>query len=120
MEELDEVLSGKLDLRELQAQVQVWTEHNFGEQAPYRPLLGVVEEVGELCHAQLKNEQGIRSPKADEGGWYADKRDAVGDIVIYLMNYCTEAGIEFHDAVKATWHKVSARNWVDNPEDGIS
>ena len=51
----------RLTLEELQAVQREWVEHNFPNRTNYHPLLGAVEEIGELCHAHLKYEQGIRS-----------------------------------------------------------
>ena len=47
-------------------------------------LLGICEEAGELCHAQLKKEQGIRGTIEQHD---AAMKDAVGDIMIYAINY---------------------------------
>ena len=76
-----------LDLIQLQREVQAWTAKNFPNNKPYQPLLGVAEEVGELCHAHLKQEQGIRNTTQ------ANKEDAVGDIIIYLADYCNRNNI---------------------------
>jgi hypothetical protein len=52
------------DLRKFQQEQKDWSKRNFPTQnTPYRPLLGVMEEVGELSHAHLKAEQGIREMK---------------------------------------------------------
>lgn len=71
-------------LQELQECVFRWQNYNFGEQVNEYALMGVCEEAGELCHAQLKLEQNIRGSveKHEE-----EMLDAVGDIMIYLMNY---------------------------------
>ena len=74
-----------MDLKKLQTIAVRLSKRNFGEHygSGYRNLLGVAEEVGELCHAQLKGEQGIRhTPKEIK----KMKMDAVGDIVIFLAN----------------------------------
>ncbi len=106
-----------MDLRRLQAEVAEWSAKNFGTPygSGYRPLLGVVEEVGELSHAHLKVEQGIRG---GQDHW-VDKVDAVGDILIYLADYCAGQGIDMDDAVRKTWDKVRQRDWKKNPESGV-
>ena len=48
-----------VSLRLLQKEVGEWSRENFPDNQQYHPLLGVSEEVGELCHAHLKMEQGI-------------------------------------------------------------
>ncbi len=94
------------------AEVGNWATQNFGKQEPYRPLLGVMEEVGELCHAQLKSEQGIRTNEDHE----EDKVDAIGDIVIYLAHYCDLIGVDLSVCINRTWDKVKQRDWNKNPE----
>lgn len=70
------------------------------------PILGIVEEVGELVRASL----------------YVDLKDeqvdAVGDIALYLLDFCNKAGIDFEDAVRTTAAKVHARDWNVNQVNG--
>lgn len=70
-------------LPDLKAELFKWQSYNFGEQKERRMVLGICEEAGELCHAHLKLEQGIRG---DEKSLKAEARDAIGDICIYAMN----------------------------------
>jgi hypothetical protein len=72
----------------MQEQVGEWSAENFGtEQPPEYPLIGAGEEMGELTTSVLKRAQGI-----DDSEKYADRvgpdaeKDAVGDIVIYLLD----------------------------------
>lgn len=102
-----------MNLFRLQVEVGEWSQRNFGDQPSYRPLLGVVEEVGELSHAHLKHEQGIRG--MDDQLAKAAKVDAVADIIVYLADYCHRSEIDLDKAVTETWEKVSRRNWKDNP-----
>lgn len=76
-------------LHDLQESLYSWQVYNFGEQDSERVLLGMCEESGELCHAQLKLEQGIRGTAEKHE---ADMRDAVGDICIYMLNYLSMMG----------------------------
>lgn len=99
----------------LQAEAGIWQEKNFGAQPAYRNLLGVSEEVGELAHAHLKGEQGIRLTPEEVR---AKKIDAVGDIVIFLANYCTSSGIDFQKAVEITWAEARKRVWNAKKEAG--
>lgn len=69
-------------LSEIQAELKVWTIYNFGKQESIIPILGMIEELGELTHAHLKELQGIR--KSD---FLADKKDALADFTIYLLNW---------------------------------
>ncbi len=76
----------KLDLDEIQREHALWIKKNFPSRPDksFHPLLGVVEEVGELSHAVLKRDQGIRLNE-NHG---ENIKDAVGDIVIYLLDFC--------------------------------
>lgn len=103
---------GPFDLKDFQDGVGRWSEKNFGDQPSSNPLLGVVEEVGELSHAHLKGLQGIRHTPDEIK---AMKVDAVGDIMVYLADYCHREGIDLEQAVIDTWQKVSKRDWVENP-----
>jgi NTP pyrophosphatase (non-canonical NTP hydrolase) len=91
---------------------------NFGEKvgSGYQPLLGAMEELGELAHAQLKSEQGIRMNEDHR----ANKIDAIADVIIYLADYCNGQGIDLEDALRTTWNQVRQRDWTRNKETGTS
>ena len=103
------------ELTRLQDAVQEWQQRNFAPILPHQPLLGLQEEVGELAHAHLKQEQGIRGTWAEH---QQAKTDAVGDIAIYLAAYCAVNGIDLGAAVDETWAKVSQRDWRADPQNG--
>ena len=104
----------------LQSQHLMWLENNFPDQKPHQPLLGLAEEVGELCHIHLKGEQGIRDYSDGLGGpkWRKDVMDTVGDIVIFLASYCNSVGIDLEASVDDTWGRVKQRNWARDPHLG--
>jgi len=64
-----------------------------------------MEEGGELAHAFLKRHQGIRKVTLDDVG------DAVGDIIVYLADFCNAYGIDLQESVDETWDKVKYRDW---------
>ena len=69
-----------------------------------------MEEVGELSHAHLKREQGIRGT---EGEHTLAIEDAVADIVIFLADYCNSQGIDLESTVVRVWDTVvKPRDWV--------
>ena len=37
-------------IADLQEEHRLWVEHNFPDQEQHQPLLGIIEEVGELSH----------------------------------------------------------------------
>jgi NTP pyrophosphatase (non-canonical NTP hydrolase) len=104
-----------IDLKDVQWQVGRWSCENFGIQPPHRQLLGLVEEVGELAHARLKYEQGIRGTESE---LRAEEVDAVGDIMIYLLDYCHNRGIDAEATLVDTWAAVSRRDWKHNAKTG--
>lgn len=109
-----------MNIREIQEQVTHWARANFADKPDgtvdyHKPFMGLVEEVGELSHALLKQEQGIRGPFAEHED---EAKDAVGDIMIYLFHLCGERGWDLEDIVVDTWNKVSKRDWKSNPVNG--
>ena len=102
-------------IKELQQEVTEWSRRNFPNNKPYHPLLGVGEEVGELMHAHLKMEQQIRVNEDHK----AEQIDAVGDLFIYLLDYCSRTNINAEEAIINTWQEVKKRDWTKNKNDGI-
>lgn len=98
-------------LRRVQDEQRPWVKHNFGDRPSWMPLLGVMEELGELAHAHLKREQGIRTNEDHD----AKARDAVADIVIFLADYCSATGIDLESVVLETWEQVKQRDWKADP-----
>ena len=105
-----------MNLQQLQLEVAQWSFEQFGGKhgSGYRPLLGAVEELGELAHAHLKQEQGIRTNEDHQ----ANKIDAVADTIIYLADYCSQQGIDLGQAVRVTWSEVRQRDWKADKEKG--
>lgn len=92
-----------------------WLERNFPGTSPTLQLLGVGEEYGELCHAELKGQQGIRHTPAAISNM---KADAVADVFIFLVGYCHASGIDFEKALDVAWTEVKARDWRVDPMTG--
>lgn len=88
-----------MNLETFQAEQKAWTEKNFGVGPADHPLLGLFEEFGELCHAELKAAQGIRGDSAKHE---VAAKDAIGDIVIYFADYATKRGVPFIEMTTAT------------------
>ena len=104
-------------LRDVQIEQRPWVARNFGDDRPaYHPLLGAVEELGELAHAHLKHEQKIRGMSQYE--FETKAADALGDIVIYLCDYASAMGFDLQDVVLQTWESVKKRDWVADPHLG--
>lgn len=104
------------ELLMLQNHVSAWADYNFGSVPSWQPLLGVGEEVGELNHAHLKQAQKIRG-YTDEVA-LAAKKDAIGDIIIFLANYCGRENIDLGECVETAWKEVRQRDFVQWPLTG--
>jgi len=63
----------------------------------------------------LKREQGIRGHEHD-----AEARDAIGDIIIYLLHFCSFNGWSMAEIINETWEQVRKRDWIKYPGDGVS
>lgn len=107
----------ELDLDDLQAEIFSWQTKNFGDQPAHRSFFGVVEEVGELSHAILKHEQAIRGTPEEH---VAAAKDAIGDAMIFLLNYCSAHGYSLAKILRETWAEVSQRDWIKFPGNGLT
>jgi NTP pyrophosphatase (non-canonical NTP hydrolase) len=103
-------------LSRLQDEHREWLKHNFPDQQAHDALLGLAEEVGELAHAHLKAQQGIRGTLEEHR---EEARDAIGDIVIYLASYCNTNGYDLNQCVASAWEVVKNRDWKANPYHGV-
>ena len=108
------------DLRRLQDEVGEWSRENFGEEQPdIYPLMGAVEEVGELHHSVLKQLQGIRLEEEDVGE--EAELDAVGDIIVYLADFCERRDLSLAEAVELAWYgEVKDREWDSDVNTEVS
>jgi NTP pyrophosphatase (non-canonical NTP hydrolase) len=106
----------RLSLADFQAAIAVWVHRQpFGKNQPsWQPLLGIVEEIGELAHAHLKEEQKIRTNENHD----ANAKDAVGDVFIYLMGYCISRGWSLEECIERAWDEVKKRDWNTNKHNG--
>jgi len=97
----------------MQEELSTWERLNFDvpkdvEKRELRMLAGVTEELGELSHAILKRQQGIRGTAEQH---HAAALDAIGDITIFLMQMCSTWGVSFGDVVTGVAHNVMKRQW---------
>lgn len=114
-----------MSLREIQQEIGEWSRRNFGDQVSkstgqvlgsLSPLLGVQEELGELCHVVLKRHQGIRGYD-DDAKYQAERDDAMADIMVYLCDYASREGVDLEAVLTMTWNKVKSRDWTKRPQD---
>jgi NTP pyrophosphatase (non-canonical NTP hydrolase) len=107
-------------LEALQEAQLYWSIYNFPQTTVYEQFMGVVEEVGELSHVLLKRAQGIRQNTHTEEEYKAKIADCVGDVCIFLMNFCSRNGLSLWDCIDKTWREVSKRNWRKYPYNGVN
>jgi NTP pyrophosphatase (non-canonical NTP hydrolase) len=103
------------DFEQLQFEQRNWQDQNFPNAGRHECFYGVVEEIGELSHALLKMDQGIRGTQQEH---MAEVKDAIGDIIIYLAGLSNKRGINLQEAVETAWDEVKQRNWVKYPKTG--
>ncbi len=103
-------------LGDIEQEVAHWGRYNFPDATSDEQFLGVVEEVGEIAHAILKGKQGIRgySPEDEE-----EIKDGIGDLIIFLLNYCDRRGWSLLEILQDTWEIVKQRDWIEFPENGL-
>lgn len=106
------------DLAKLQSELHVWRERNFPNADADQQREGLVEEVGELHKAHLKQKQGIRGYAGEYGD--EEQKDAVGDILIYLAGYCSYRGWNMQTILETTAYTVMQRDWIKYPKDGLT
>lgn len=101
----------------MQGEIRRWREYNFPDGTSDQQFLGMTEELGELAHAILKGQQGIRGYSPDDT---AEIKDAVGDLMIYLICFCALNGWDTLEILQDVWDEVRKRDWQENPKTGIS
>lgn len=104
-----------VSLSSLTEEVGVWADRNFGDRPYHQAVLGIAEEAGELAHAQLKLEQGIRGTQEEH---ITEMKDALGDIIVYMADLCYLRGFDFEEIILETWRKVRQRNWTKDSTKG--
>lgn len=107
-------------LARAQDQLHEWRERNFPRADSTQQLLGVVEELGELSHIHLKAIQRIRQGRMSPAEIQRLKEDAIGDIIIYLMGYCSYEGLSLSHCLDEAGAEVLERDWLTNPQYGGS
>lgn len=106
-----------MHLMPVQSRIHTWRQQNFPNADATQQLLGIAEEAGELAHAHLKQMQGIRG---DDNLHIEEAKDAIGDLVIYIMGYCSYRGWDLETIVRDTAEHVLKRDWIADPLAGES
>lgn len=102
----------------LQTRLHLWRQKNFPDADAAQQFLGMVEELGELAHARLKHEQGIRD-LGEIDAFKQAEQDAIGDLLIYLFGYCSYRGFQVDHLIEDVAREVMKRDWVKYPGTGF-
>lgn len=86
-----------LTWKRLQSEQRAWSDFNFDPHTFLWPLWGTIEELGELVHARLKQEQGIRGTPEEH---LANQKDAIGDGIVFLSDVCSQKGWDLGELAK--------------------
>ena len=101
----------------LQRDLHNWRKRNFPTTATVtHQFMGMVEELGELAHAMQKQAQGIRGTFEEHD---AKQKDAIADLVIYAMGFCSARGWNFESLVEDTATDIMKRDWQRYPYNGV-
>ncbi len=90
-----------VDLIAIQEEQITWSERNFGKQHARYPLLGLIEECLEFDEAWKLKEEALQGGGAQLAKYLADVDDAIGDIGIYMLDYCGKMGLQLNDLWKS-------------------
>lgn len=93
------------DLRQFQYDVDDWHKANFPQEADESTLV-LVEEVGELARAVIKGRQNVRG---GQDRWREEKAKEAGDVLISLLAFCNQNGIDLAAATTVRWKTVGNR-----------
>lgn len=92
----------------LVAERNEWVAKNFPDAEPLETVLGMIEEVGELAHADLKERQNIRGTVEEH---QAAAKDAIGDFTIYLLGVLSRTGLEI---LSPTYYRHVNEKWAQS------
>jgi NTP pyrophosphatase (non-canonical NTP hydrolase) len=102
-----------ISITALQSAVAVWLARNFPDRSPLTVVAGTAEEVGELCRAAVKREQGIRGTEAE---WITEIEKELGDVFIKMCDVADWYGIDLEAAIADRWNTVRNRDWQADPQ----
>jgi len=85
-------------MNELESKVREWAKDRgiYDHSTPKAQLLKAVSEIGELADADIKR---------DELG----QIDAVGDVIVCLINYAAMRGFTVEHALESAWVEIKDR-----------
>lgn len=87
-----------MTFEQLQDAVRGWAAERglYEHSTPQAQLLKAVSEMGELADAEIKRDG-------------AAAGDAVGDVLVCLINYCAMTDMNIVGELEAAWHQIKDR-----------
>jgi NTP pyrophosphatase (non-canonical NTP hydrolase) len=89
-----------------QRAIGAWALRNFPNDTRQDVALGLVEEVGELCRATLKQAQNVRGSYAS---WEDEIKHEIPDVFIKLCHLAEVYGYDLETLVEQKWDTVQLR-----------
>lgn len=85
-------------MKEFITNVQNWASERgiYDHSTATAQLLKAISEMGELADAHAKND-------------IPEMKDAVGDILVCLVNYCKLEGLDLAQCCEGAWHEIKDR-----------
>lgn len=90
----------------IQTEMVSWQEHNFPGRPGWIPLMGMVEEIGELVEASLVHDE-------------KEVLDAIGDVCIYLADYCNERQFNMSELWIELHKTITSYHWKSSWQVGL-
>lgn len=87
-----------MNWNKFQASVTKWASERgiYEYSTKHAQALKAVSEMGELADAVIKND-------------HAALQDAVGDVIVCLVNLCEMSGLDVLDCCESAWHEIKDR-----------
>ncbi len=98
------------ELDQLQARFKVWGLDNFGPLPDEFHITKLTEEVGEAAHAVVRLYHQAQGKKVNKNS-EVNLRDALGDIMIILMNLANNHDWSLEEVFRETADEVLARDY---------
>jgi NTP pyrophosphatase (non-canonical NTP hydrolase) len=94
-----------MSYREIEMKVIQWSEARriIPNAKPYTQLLKAFSEMGELADAELKDSD-------------LDREDAIGDVLVCLINYCALKDLDMTQCLKLAYEQIKDRQGYMTPD----
>jgi len=104
-----------LTFSSVQERLAAWAKDHTPPMSKDEVIGGIVGEVGELAHV-------LRYTKHRRKGGnpsLSNESDCIGDIVLFVVRYCIEAGLDMAKCVEMALSEVEQRHYVEVAHDAL-